>query len=127
MNMAQFVDSRIGSCFFYARHLQPALSWIYQCPIFLFSLLFILQKEKKYRTIEYVILHLTTFVLLFLNRESDKTEEDGSSSSSGKRQLKLSSFGVTTSKRKNEEQIESSGKSRCKFFQARKLEQLANF
>ncbi|PNT22195.1 hypothetical protein POPTR_008G019800v4 [Populus trichocarpa] len=58
--------------------------------------------------------------------ESDKTEEDGSSSSSGKRQLKLSSFGVTTSKRKSEE-IESSGKSRCKFFQARKLEQLANF
>lgn len=59
--------------------------------------------------------------------ESDKAEEDGSSSSSGKRQLKLSSFGVTTSKRKNEEEIESSGKSRYKFFQARKLEQLANF
>ncbi|KAG6763409.1 hypothetical protein POTOM_030823 [Populus tomentosa] len=58
--------------------------------------------------------------------ESDKTEEDGSSSSSGKRQLKLSSFGVTTSKRKTEE-IESSGKSRSKFFQSRKLEQLANF
>uniref|UniRef100_A0A6M2EHY7 Ribonuclease n=1 Tax=Populus davidiana TaxID=266767 RepID=A0A6M2EHY7_9ROSI len=58
--------------------------------------------------------------------ESDKTEEDGSSSSSGKRQLKLSSFGVTTSKRKSEE-IESSGKSRSKFFQSRKLEQLANF
>ncbi|KAF9676548.1 hypothetical protein SADUNF_Sadunf08G0013500 [Salix dunnii] len=59
--------------------------------------------------------------------ESDKTEEDGSSSSSGKRQLKLSSFGVTTSKRNNEEEIESSGKNRCKFFHARKLEQLANF
>ncbi|XP_011032867.1 PREDICTED: ribonuclease H2 subunit A [Populus euphratica] len=58
--------------------------------------------------------------------ESDKTQEDGSSSSSGKRQLKLSSFGVATSKRKIEE-IESSGKSRCKFFQARKLEQLVNF
>lgn len=58
--------------------------------------------------------------------ESDKTEEDGSSSSNGKRQLKLSSFGVTTSKRKSEE-IESSGKSRSKFFQSRKLEQLANF
>lgn len=113
--------------FFYACHLQPALSGIYQYPIFLFPLLFTLQKEKKKdRTIEYVILHMTTFVLLFLNRESDKTEEDGSSSSSGKRQLKLSSFGVTTSKRKSEE-IESSGKSRCKFFQARKLEQLANF
>lgn len=42
--------------------------------------------------------------------ESDKTEEDGSSSSNGKRQLKLSSFGVTTSKRKSEE-IESDRKS----------------
>lgn len=84
------------------------------------------KRKKKDRTIEYVILHMTTFVLLFLNRESDKTEEDGSSSSSGKRQLKLSSFGVTTSKRKSEE-IESSGKSRSKFFQSRKLEQLANF
>lgn len=84
-------------------------------------------KKKKNIELLNVILHLTTFVLLFLNRESDKTEEDGSSSSSGKRQLKLSSFGVTTSKRKNEEEIESSGKSRCKFFQARKLEQLANF
>ncbi|KAJ9159754.1 hypothetical protein P3X46_025233 [Hevea brasiliensis] len=56
--------------------------------------------------------------------ESDKMDED--CPSSGKRQLKLSSFGVTTPKRKSEE-IESSGKGRCRFFQARKLEQLAQF
>lgn len=125
--MVQFVDSRIGSCFFmHAICSQHCLGFT-NTPIFLFPLLFSLQKEKKKdRTIEYVILHMTAFVLLFLNRESDKTEEDGSSSSSGKRQLKLSSFGVTTSKRKSEE-IGSSGKSRCKFFQSRKLEQLANF
>ncbi|PON70304.1 Ribonuclease H2, subunit A [Parasponia andersonii] len=47
-------------------------------------------------------------------------------SNCGKQQLKLSNFGVTTSKRKSEE-IESSSKGRCKFFQARKLEQLTNF
>ncbi|CAK7325222.1 unnamed protein product [Dovyalis caffra] len=58
--------------------------------------------------------------------ESDQTEEDGCSGSSGKRQLKLSSFGVTTPKRKSEE-TESSAKSRCKFFQTRKLEQLSKF
>lgn len=53
-------------------------------------------------------------------------DEDGSSTAKGKRQLKLSSFGVTTSKRKIEE-IESSGKGRCKFFLARKLEQVTQF
>uniref|UniRef100_A0A2N9FVN3 Ribonuclease n=1 Tax=Fagus sylvatica TaxID=28930 RepID=A0A2N9FVN3_FAGSY len=58
--------------------------------------------------------------------ESDKMDEDGSGSSNGKRQLKLSNVGITTSKRKSEE-IESSGKGRCKFFQARKLEQLTHF
>ncbi|XP_050281454.1 ribonuclease H2 subunit A [Quercus robur] len=58
--------------------------------------------------------------------ESDQMDEDGSSSSNGKRQLKLSNVGITSSKRKSEE-IESSGKGRCKFFQARKLEQLAHF
>ncbi|KAI8006293.1 Ribonuclease H2 subunit A [Camellia lanceoleosa] len=58
--------------------------------------------------------------------ESDKTDEDGSSTRSGKRQLKLSSVGFTGLKRKSEE-IESSGKGRCKFFQARKLEQLSHF
>ena len=59
-------------------------------------------------------------------RESDKTDEDGSSARSGKRQLKLSNVGFTGLKRKSEE-IESSGKGRCKFFQARKLEQLSHF
>ncbi|THG23633.1 ribonuclease H2 subunit A [Camellia sinensis] len=58
--------------------------------------------------------------------ESDKTDEDGSSTRSGKRQLKLSNVGFTGLKRKSEE-IESSGKGRCKFFQARKLEQLSHF
>lgn len=53
-------------------------------------------------------------------------DEDGSSNSNGKRQLKLSNVGITSSKRKSEE-IESSGKGRCKFFQARKLEQLTHF
>ncbi|KAJ8756353.1 hypothetical protein K2173_025165 [Erythroxylum novogranatense] len=56
--------------------------------------------------------------------EPEKIDEDGSGS--GKRQLKLSSLGISTSKRKIEE-IESSGKGRCKFFQSRKLEQLAHF
>lgn len=54
----------------------------------------------------------------------ESVDEDGSSSSNGKRQLKLSNFGV--SKRKIEE-IESSGKGRCKFFLARKLEQVTHF
>lgn len=54
----------------------------------------------------------------------ESVDEDGSSSSNGKRQLKLSNFGV--SKRKMEE-IESSGKGRCKFFLARKLEQVTHF
>ncbi|KAK4593379.1 hypothetical protein RGQ29_017474 [Quercus rubra] len=58
--------------------------------------------------------------------ESDQMDEDGSSGSNGKRQLKLSNVGITSSKRKSEE-IESSGKGRCKFFQARKLEQLTHF
>ncbi|KAM5584827.1 ribonuclease H2 subunit A [Rosa sericea] len=56
----------------------------------------------------------------------ESMDDDGSSSSNGKRQLKLSSFGVTTSKRKIEE-IESNGKGRCKFFLARKLEQVTHF
>lgn len=56
--------------------------------------------------------------------ESDKIDED--CSSNGKRQLKLSSFGVTAPKRKSEK-TESSGKGRCRFFQARKLEQLSQF
>ncbi|XP_077235714.1 polynucleotidyl transferase, ribonuclease H-like superfamily protein [Tasmannia lanceolata] len=58
--------------------------------------------------------------------ESDKLDEDGTNEKSGKRQLKLGSVGFTGYKRKTEE-IESSGKGRCKFFQSRKLEQIAHF
>ena len=65
-------------------------------------------------------------MLWFFIREADKVEEDGSTNRNGKRQLKLSSVGFIESKRKSEE-IESSGKGRCKFFQARKLEQLTQF
>ncbi|KAI4347863.1 hypothetical protein L6164_008640 [Bauhinia variegata] len=58
--------------------------------------------------------------------ESNKTDEEGGgSSSSRKRQLKLSNVGFPTSKRS--EEIESSGKGRCKFFQARKLEHVTSF
>ncbi|XP_044462613.1 ribonuclease H2 subunit A [Mangifera indica] len=58
--------------------------------------------------------------------ECDKMDGDGSNSSSGKRQLKLSNVGFTSSKRRSED-IESSGKGRCKFFETRKLEQLTHF
>ncbi|KAJ0976711.1 hypothetical protein J5N97_012185 [Dioscorea zingiberensis] len=56
--------------------------------------------------------------------ESDKLDEDGSSS--GKRQLKLSNVGVSGYNRKSED-VESSGKGRSKFFQARKLELITEF
>lgn len=58
--------------------------------------------------------------------ESDAADEDGLSERTPKRQLKLTNVGFTASKRKSEE-IESSGKGRCKFFQARKLELLSEF
>ncbi|XP_073003136.1 ribonuclease H2 subunit A isoform X2 [Typha latifolia] len=58
--------------------------------------------------------------------ESDKVDEDGSGNGNRKRQLKLSNVGFTGYKRKSED-IESSGKGRCKFFQSRKLEQIAKF
>lgn len=58
--------------------------------------------------------------------ESDKTDEDASSTRGSKRQLTLSSVGFAGLKRKSEE-IESSGKGRCKFFQSRKLEQISHF
>lgn len=57
--------------------------------------------------------------------ESD-VDNDGSNDKSGKRQLKLTSIGFTGCKRKSED-IESSAKGRCKFFQARKLEQVTHF
>ncbi|CAK9180656.1 unnamed protein product [Ilex paraguariensis] len=58
--------------------------------------------------------------------ESDAMDEDASTHRTGKRQLKLTSVGFTGLKRKSEE-IESSGKGRCKFFQSRKLEQMSHF
>ncbi|CAI9774809.1 unnamed protein product [Fraxinus pennsylvanica] len=58
--------------------------------------------------------------------ETDDTDEDGSNGRTGKRQLKLTSVGFPPVKRKSEE-TESSGKRRCKFFQARKLELLSHF
>ncbi|PIA28207.1 hypothetical protein AQUCO_07200093v1 [Aquilegia coerulea] len=57
--------------------------------------------------------------------ESDEVDEEGSSSGN-RRQLKLTSVGITGYKRKSEE-IQSSGKGRCKFFETRKLEQLTRF
>ncbi|XP_073041808.1 ribonuclease H2 subunit A isoform X1 [Primulina eburnea] len=57
--------------------------------------------------------------------ESDATEQDGNGKTD-KRQMKLTSIGLSSSKRKSEE-IESSGKSSCKFFQSRKLKLLSNF
>jgi len=57
--------------------------------------------------------------------EADAADEEESGGSS-KRQKKLTSVGFTSVKKRSEE-IESSGKGRCKFFQARKLEQLSQF
>lgn len=60
-------------------------------------------------------------------READEADDDeGSSRKTAKRQSKLSNLGFTGMKRKSED-IESSGKGRCKFFQSRKLEQLSDF
>ncbi|ONK57136.1 uncharacterized protein A4U43_C10F16980 [Asparagus officinalis] len=58
--------------------------------------------------------------------EADKEDEEGSRNGNGKRQLKLSNVGFTGYKRKTED-IESSGKGRCKFFQARRLELVSSF
>ncbi|KAM7264248.1 hypothetical protein ACFE04_001931 [Oxalis oulophora] len=59
--------------------------------------------------------------------ESDKLDEEESGSSRGKKQLKLSNVGFTTTAKRKSEETESSGKGRCKFFQARKLEQITHF
>lgn len=70
--------------------------------------------------------YLSSLKLEIVYRESDKLDEDGGgNNNSRKRQLKLSNVGFTTSKRS--EEIESSGKGRCRFFQARKLEHLTHF
>ena len=62
----------------------------------------------------------------FFYRESDLDEDGGNNNNNGKRQLKLNNLGFTSSKRRSEE-IESSGKGRSRFFQARKLEHLTHF
>lgn len=60
--------------------------------------------------------------------ESDEMEEDGSTNNSRKKQLKLTSAGFTGLKMTTRtEETESSGKGRCKFFQARKLQQVSQF
>ncbi|KAL1171899.1 hypothetical protein V6Z11_A05G313500 [Gossypium hirsutum] len=58
--------------------------------------------------------------------ESDKVDEDVGYGSSGK-QLKLSNIGFGKASKRKIEEIESSGKGRCKFFHSRKLEQLTHF
>ncbi|CAN4126408.1 unnamed protein product [Withania somnifera] len=58
--------------------------------------------------------------------EADADDEDESNRRASKRQVKLTNIGFTGVKRKSED-IESNGKGRCKFFQARKLELLSQF
>lgn len=58
--------------------------------------------------------------------ESDKVDEDVGYGSSQK-QLKLSNVGFGKVAKRKIEEIESSGKGRCKFFHSRKLEQLTHF
>ncbi|THU44029.1 hypothetical protein C4D60_Mb02t03060 [Musa balbisiana] len=58
--------------------------------------------------------------------ESDKMDEDCPNNGRSKHQQKLSDLGFTGYKRKSED-IESSGKGRCKFFQARKLQLVSKF
>lgn len=69
---------------------------------------------------------LPTWQIMSFFRESDKLDEDSCNNRNGKHQLKLSDVGLTGYKRKSED-IESSGKGRCKFFQARKLQLVSNF
>lgn len=69
---------------------------------------------------------MTDGLRLYMSRESDAQEDDECANSNGKRQLKLINIGITGSK-KGSEEVESSAKGRCKFFQARKLEQVAHF
>lgn len=66
------------------------------------------------------------FFMSFPYRESDANDEDEPNGRASKRQVKLTSIGFTGVKRKSED-IESNGKGRCKFFQARKLELLSQF
>lgn len=68
----------------------------------------------------------STLCISFCREADVDLDEDGSTNKNGKRQLKLSNLGFTGGK-KNSEDIESSGKGRCKFFQNRKLELLTQF
>ncbi|KAG0495364.1 hypothetical protein HPP92_000054 [Vanilla planifolia] len=58
--------------------------------------------------------------------ECDALAEDSTNNGSSKRQVKLSKLGFIGCKRKSED-VESSGKGRCKFFSARKLELVTHF
>ncbi|GAA0168077.1 endoribonuclease [Lithospermum erythrorhizon] len=58
--------------------------------------------------------------------EADANEEDESTGGSRKRQIKLTDVGFTTMKKRSED-IESCGKERSKFFQARKLQLVSQF
>lgn len=69
-----------------------------------------------------VCAYQSSLTLGIVYRESDNLDEDGGGSNNKNR---LSNVGFTTSKRS--EEIESSGKGRCRFFQARKLEHLTYF
>jgi len=71
----------------------------------------------------------SSLTLVIVYRESDNLDEDGGggSNSNGKRQLKLSNVGFFSTSKRRSEEVESSGKGRCRFFQARKLEHLTNF
>ncbi|KAL0922869.1 hypothetical protein M5K25_006899 [Dendrobium thyrsiflorum] len=58
--------------------------------------------------------------------ESDEVDENSSNNGRSKRQVKLSKLGFSGCKRRTED-IESNGKGRSKFFQARKLELVPHF
>ncbi|XP_047335744.1 ribonuclease H2 subunit A-like [Impatiens glandulifera] len=60
--------------------------------------------------------------------EADEMEDDDSTNNNRKKQQKLTSVGFTGLKKTTKtEETESSGKGRCKFFQARKLQQVSQF
>ncbi|CAN8284221.1 unnamed protein product [Cochlearia groenlandica] len=58
--------------------------------------------------------------------EADESEESTGNGNNSKRQAKLSKFGFTSCEKRSEE-LESSGKGRCKFLQARKIELVTRF
>lgn len=72
------------------------------------------------------LVEFVVFCIWSMVRESDETEENGFGNSS-KRQAKLSRFGFTNKCETRSQEIESSGKGRCKFLQARKIQQITQF